>query len=71
MPQARLRMFAGNNRGGWDMFEDQQAPTSGAARGQSGGGSRAGSSRSVFEQYQHLTPEQKRQKAKQRRLAKK
>ena len=44
---------------------------SGAARGQGGGGSRGGNSRGVFEQYTHLTPEQRREAAKQRRLAKK
>ena len=50
---------------------DNAFVSSGAARGQSGGGSKAGSSRSPFEAYQQLTPEEKRQRAKERRLAKK
>ena len=51
--------------------EFEPSGVSGAARGQGGGGARGGNSRGVFEQYNHLTPEQKRKAAKERRLAKK
>ena len=51
--------------------EFQPSGVSGAARGQGGGGARAGSGRGIFEQYSQLTPEQKRKAAKERRLAKK
>ena len=55
----------------WASLHDETYIPSGAARGQTGGGSRAGGARNVWDQYNHLTPEQKRQKAKERRLAKK
>ena len=56
----------------WGFLQDEETfVPSGAARGQSGGGSRAGNARNVWDQYNHLTPEMKRQKAKERRLAKK
>lgn len=63
------RMYNHNDK--WAGLHDHTFVPSGAARGQTGGGSRGGNARNVFDQYQHLTPEQKRQKAKERRLAKK
>ena len=42
---------------------------SGAARGQSGGGFKAGNSRNPYDAYKSLTPEEKRQKAKEKRMA--
>ena len=60
---------------GPDNYLDEDYGTlkpTGAARGQSGGGGKKGSmSRSIFTQYDQLTPEQKRAQAKARRLAKK
>ena len=68
-------MFFGGKFSGaidrWGHDDSGGEKPSGAARGQSGGGGKAGSHRTVFAQYEQLTPEQKRAAAKKRRLAKK
>ena len=63
--------MSGWGGGGYRDPEDGTFTPKGAARGQSGGGSRAGGGRSIFDQYDQLTPEMKRQRAKERRMAKK
>ena len=68
----QTRNFGGKlDKWAWEDAERGDKP-SGAARGQTGTGGKAGSmNRSVFNMYDQLTPEQKRAAAKQRRLAKK
>ena len=64
-------MFFGGKIDKWGYDDFGGEKPSGAARGQSGGGGKAGSQRTVFAQYEQLSPEEKRAAAKKRRLAKK